>query len=228
MELKLPKAFKQKFSRAKSLTSELLFFEILSQQNNFDEVLEKLCTAIIDFNRSHHPLWSDRSTFLGINILIPLSLKSDKYIPSLIHLLNSIHLDREMALSSDLDRLFNHHPWTPYTIELLTARATILKGKHGTKQVKQQLQTRSLQDFLETETNQNLLLEKLTEYALLHYSELGGEFNPEEVITHALKPFKGISEVFSYKSKFLRQSFIEHFPNYLPCHSHLFNDHHPR
>lgn len=228
IELKLPKAFKQKFSKAKSLTSELLFFEILAQQNCFDEGLEHLCSAIIDFNRNHHPLWSDPSTFLGINILIPLALKSDKYIPSLIHLLSSVHLNKEMALSSDLDRVFNHHTWTPFTIELLAARATILKGKYGIKQVKHQLQRTDLQTFLHSELNQNLLLEKLTEYALFHYSELGGESSPETVIEQALNTFKNLSEAFSHKSQFLKKSFIEHFPNYLPCHSQLFNDHHPR
>jgi hypothetical protein len=226
-ELQVPKNFRKAFPRNKVVTSEVLFFDILVHQNQFDGALDRLAQAVTEYNRNHPVLWADRSSFFGINILIPLSIKNEKYISSLIHYLSSTDLLREKTLSEDLDRIFRHHGWTIKTMELLAARATLLEGLYGHEHIKRLRKDKTLHLHLQAEMNQNILLEKLTEYALLNYSELEGEASPKDIIQRALQPFHGISETFDNKSQFLQQSFVEHFPNYLPCNAHLFNDPNP-
>jgi hypothetical protein len=220
-ELKFPKSLKKQFNKDKKLTSELLFFEVLSQQNCFDSLLLKLTEAITDFNRKHAFLWSDSSTFLGTNILIPMVLKDKKHISALIHFLNSTNPASEASLSSDLNRIFERHPWCPETLDLLAARSSLIKGRCGHQQLENLLDTPKLKGYLREEKHQNLLLEKLTEYALLDYSEQQGSTPPRDIIENAVHPFRTISEKLSIKSDFLVQSFVEHFPHFLPLKQSL-------
>lgn len=225
LEFKIPKQFKLAYSTKKKVTSELLYFDILTRQNQFDTALSTLCDTITEYNRNHRPLWSDSSSFFGINILIPLVLKNEAHIPMLIHFLSSTDLHKEKSLTEDLNRVFQTHGWTTKTLELLAARATIIEGKCGQKQIKHLLREGALLQHLQSDLNQNILLEKITEFALLNYSEQEGENTPKTIITQALKSFKGVSDTLTYKCKFLQRSFVEHFPNYLPCSAHLFNGH---
>ena len=224
-ELKFPKKYRAQFPTNKKLTSELLYFDILVKQHEFDHLLTQLCSAITEYNRSHNPLWSDQSSFFGINILIPLAMKRAEQIPALIHFLTSTNLSKEVSLSDDLNRVFNCHPWSPLLIDLLAARTSILKGKYGHHHIEELLNTDDLKSYLKEENNQNLLLEKVTEYALLDYSEHSGEIEPEAIISNALAPFKNLSSNFAHKCHFLKHSFIENFPNYLPCNYSTMNGH---
>ena len=225
LELKIPKAFKKKYSTPKKLTSELLFFDVLAQQEEYKKPLTQLTEAITDYNRHNAPLWSDTSSFMGINILIPLAIKDAKNIPALIHFLSSTQLKNEITLSEDLNRVFQEHGWINETLDLLAARATILEGTHGKQHIKELLTEYGLSGFLQKSQHQNVLLEKLTEYALLNYAEHAGQISPEDIISYATNPFKNVCESLKHKSKFLHQSFVEHFPNYLPYKHQLFSNH---
>ncbi|GAA3927661.1 hypothetical protein [Litoribacillus peritrichatus] len=223
LELKCPKSFKSKYPRGKQLTSELLFFEVISQHQEFFNLMSELIEAITEYNRRHKPLWGDKSSFFGINIAIPLATKNQHFIPALIHFLSSTDLHKEKTLSSDLDRIFTQDQWTPEVMDLLAARATILKGRFGHVHISNLLTRTSLQAHLAEDQNQNSLLEKITIYALLNYTELSGKKCPRLTIENAVQPFLPISETMEMKCKFIIQSFVDNFPNYLPTAKHTIN-----
>ncbi len=225
IELKYPKTLKEKHKKTKKVSSELLFFEIISQQNEYNKLLSQLLNAITEYNRSHPPLWSDESSFFGINIAVPLSSQNPEYIPELIHFLSSTNINQEIALEEDLNHIFRSTDWSSQTLDLLAARSTIIKGSSGHQQITKQLESKSLQHYFENEQNQNKLLEKITIYALLNYAEKEGKESPQRTIEDALAPFIKHSEAFEHKCRFLIRSFVDHFPDYLPINKTSL--HHP-
>lgn len=222
IELKLPKAFKQKYTSSKQLSSELLYFDVLTQQGQHDKALCALTDAITLYNRKHPPLWSDTHTFLGINISIPMAVKDCRYIPALIHFLSSTEINSEMSLSDDLNRVFQSHGWHTGTLDLLAARATILEGSSGHQHINALLQNTTLTETLENPNLENALLEKLTGYAMINFANHQGRHSPSATIENAMTPFRNISKRLNKKINQLTAHFVEHFPNCQPCLHQLY------
>lgn len=220
-EFKIPGRMHQKVC-----SSEKLFFEVAAQENAFQKQLTILIDEITLFNRRKmKTLWSDQYSFFGLHAVVALCLTHQKHIPALIHFLSSVEMSYEGCLSQELNRIFDRYECIPETLELLAARSTLLKGRHGHLHLSELLAKPALAELKDNSNLQNQLLQKLTEFALMNYSQAGGQLSPKDIIIDALAPFRFLSEEFDIKCDFLANSFEEQFPNYLDPNHHSASHH---
>lgn len=216
----------QKRQHQKVCSSEKHFFETAASSKAFEKQLTIFLNEVTLFNRrTMTTLKSDKYSFFGLHAAIGLCMNDPKHIPALIHFLSSVEMNYEGCLSQEINRIYERHQCTPDTLELLAARSSLLKGRHGHIHLSELLTKPALKELTNNCDLQNLLLKKITEYALMNYSLAEGQMSPREIITDALAPFRFLSEEFNIKCEFLTNSFEQQFPSYLDPDQHQSTSH---